>query len=143
MFNSDTTNRLIGAVDTINIASIDTVIPTIGGTYEPGDDSLLIGIFEGDDSFSDFIQSISETFVSGNIIVYNGIEYVYADSQWNAVTFYGNVAMLSDAPTTTEYMIVFDVDTNSYYTRIDDNWVTDSVVLFVYMTYIIGINDGE
>ena len=76
---NDYYNRLIGAVDTVNIDTISSVIPTENGTYNPGDSSMYIGIFKS-------IPSIDA--IEGNIALIketdsdNYKEYIYTSGEW-------------------------------------------------------------
>lgn len=76
---NDYYNRLIGAVDTVSIDTISSVIPTENGTYNPGDSSMFIGIFKS-------IPSIDA--IEGNIALIketdsdNYKEYIYTSGEW-------------------------------------------------------------
>ena len=72
-------NRLIGAVDTIEIDSISSIIPTKNNSYLPGDDSMFIGILD---------KLPEGEFIDGNIELIkiestdNYQQYMYKDGAW-------------------------------------------------------------
>lgn len=72
-------NRLIGAVDTIEIDSISSIIPTKNNSYLPGDDSMFIGILD---------KLPEGAFIDGNIALVkientnNYQQYTYKDGAW-------------------------------------------------------------
>ena len=72
-------NRLIGAVDTIEIDSISSIIPTKNNSYLPGDDSMFIGILD---------KLPEGEFIDGNIALVkientnNYQQYTYKDGAW-------------------------------------------------------------
>ena len=72
-------NRLIGAVDTIEIDSISSIIPTKNNSYLPGDDSMFIGILD---------KLPEGAFIDGNIVLVkientnNYQQYTYKDGAW-------------------------------------------------------------
>ena len=90
---SDEYNRLIGAVDTINlisskeIAGLGDFIYTNSGNnlLSQGNDLLFLGVHYGDSSFSDFIGGFPENkkVVGKTSVIYNESEYILTSSGEN------------------------------------------------------------
>ena len=152
MYSSDQANRTIGAVDTINIMSVDSDVPTINGTFLPGDDYLFIGVFEGEDTINDFVQSLLDDdefylneLINGNIIIYNNKEYVYIIDndvgEWVEITFYGNITNKSEILSPEDYTIVYDIENSGYYCYKDSNWVSNDIAIYIFLNYVLGIEE--
>lgn len=82
-FNNDYYNRLIGAVDTISIDTTSSIVPTENNTYNPGDKSMFIGMFD---------SIPTGNFDEGNIALIkvansdNYQEYIYHSGVWQEST---------------------------------------------------------
>ena len=146
-YSEDEKNRLIGAVDTVNIindnysntAIFTSLIPTTDGTYDAGDTSLFLGEFEGEDEFSTWVATNITSPEDGNIVVYNDSEYVYDSNDWHEIIFFGNVAKCSNYSNPNAYEVVYSIngDTNigevpGYYMYNGASWESNTFALYVF-----------
>lgn len=102
---SDEYNRLVGAVDTINLISSKEQVGlgdfiytnSDNNTLGPGDELLFLGVHYGNAIFNDFISGFpSEKIVSGKTsVVYNETEYIYtSNAEWKALSILPSVDSL-------------------------------------------------
>ena len=139
-------NRLVGAVDTISLATIDTIIP-IKSISIPND-SLFIGQYETTDSFATLLSSLETIPENGSTIVYNGYQVTYVEDEWYVMFFIGNVsdkdtdstvvpAELVDSLTTLK--VTYDVSEEKFY-MYNSEWIECEYPLFVFPNTNYGYN---
>ena len=107
-------DRLLGAVDTVYVASDDSIVPTTDGTYNVTleNKSLFIGIFKE-------LNQITQTVHEGEYCIANSTPYYYSDGKWNEINFQG---IRSELPTNGRhnYDIVGLSSRKVYYYRTED-----------------------
>ena len=112
----DTENRLIGAIDTVYVASDDSIVPTVDGTYKVSNEnkSLFVGIYKD-------LSEITTAPVNGQYCIANQIPYYYEDNKWNKINFTG---IKSELPTSGrhKYDIVGINNKNVYYYYTNNSW---------------------
>ena len=133
-YSNEHANRVVGAVDTANIAGLDTIIPTVNGTYEPNDTSLYLGQYEGEDPFNTFIQTLGITPINGNIILYNEEEYIYRTNAWIKVVFYGTVNSLAEVTLPQTNQIIYSAEDAQYYIWSGSAWINNTYALFIFFS---------
>ena len=148
-------NRLTGAVDTINLATTDTIIP-IKSLSIPNE-SLFIGQYETETTFSSLLSELGITAQDGSTIVYNGYQVTYIEDNWYVMYFIGNVSDkdtdstvvptgLVDSLTTIK--VTYDVSEEKFY-MYNSSWVECNYPLFLFpntsygRTEYIDNNEGE
>ena len=136
-YSKDENNRLINAVDTVLLANGDSLIPSVNGTFDAGDTSLFIGQYEGEDTFNNFISSLSIVPIEGNIILYNDKEYLYDGSNWQLISFFGNVTAKSARINPDNYEIIYSIEDEKYYIWDGTTWQENTLAIYVFMNFTI------
>ena len=117
-YNEDIVNRLLGAIDTINIASSDSPIITFNGTYNSGDDSTFLGVF----------SSIEDVQIPDNnhtyIILVNGLQYISINDHWQVINFRGIQESIELVSNPQDYDIICISSNKSYHCIENNNYVT-------------------
>lgn len=93
IFSYDTNemNRLVGAVDTVNLISSEKVVgqgdliytSNVKNTFDPGDDLLFLGVHYGDETVYQYVVNHdlnTNLEINKSIIVYNEQEYLYTSA---------------------------------------------------------------
>ena len=113
--NDEVLNRLLSAVDTIDIASNDSKIATLNGTYNAGDDSKFLGVY---DSFEDIKIPVKDN----DCVIVNYEQYIYLNDHWQKLLFRGciqNFDLLSNAQ---PYDIVCIPTIKAYYNYVNNDF---------------------
>lgn len=113
-YTDDYENRLLGAVDTMYVASDDSIIPTSDGTYKVSltNKSLFLGV----------LDSLPQTNINqGNYVVVDHKAYYYDSSGWKQINFKG---IKDSLPTSgrQKYDVVGIRSKNLYYWRNNNSW---------------------
>lgn len=144
-FENDYQNRLINAVDTItvpgvpignNFIEITDTIPTVNHTYDSGDTSLFLGIYENwQNRTPNFVDILgTNQFVPNSIVIYNNEEYVYNGSlsTWEKLLWTGNISDKDNLIGPQKNEVVFSIDDNKYFIFNGNTWVADTIPLFIF-----------
>lgn len=116
-YGDDVINRLLNAVDTISIASIDSPIKTLNGTYRAGDDNMFLGVFNSIE------EAPTANIKEDSTILVNGIQYIYR-SGWQSINFRGSVKSLELVLNPKEYDVVCVPSEKSYYYKDNGTYVS-------------------
>ena len=114
--NDDAINRLLNGIDTMSIASVDTQIKTVNGTYTAGDRNKLLG------RFSSLDEVPSDNLQYDDTVLIDTEEYLYR-SGWHRVRFRGAEENLDLVVNASEYDIVCIPSITSYYYKKDNSYV--------------------
>ena len=115
--NDDAINRLLNGIDTMSIASIDTQIKTLNGTYTAGDRNKFLG------RFSSLDEVPSDNLQYDDTVLIDTEEYLYR-SGWHSVRFRGAEENLDLVVNASEYDIVCIPSITSYYYKKDNSYVS-------------------
>lgn len=114
--NDDAINRLLNGIDTMGIASVDTQIKTLNGTYTAGDRNKFLG------RFSSLDEVPSDNLQYDDTVLIDTEEYLYR-SGWHRVRFRGAEENLDLVVNASEYDIVCIPSITSYYYKKDNSYV--------------------
>ena len=114
--NDDAVNRLLNGIDTMGIASVDTQIKTLNGTYTAGDRNKFLG------RFSSLDEVPSDNLQYDDTVLIDTEEYLYR-SGWHRVRFRGAEENLDLVVNASEYDIVCIPSITSYYHKKDNSYV--------------------
>ena len=115
--NDDAINRLLNGIDTMSIASVDTQIKTLNGTYTAGDRNKFLG------RFSSLDEVPSDNLQYDDTVLIDTEEYLYR-SGWHSVRFRGAEENLDLVVNASEYDIVCIPSITSYYYKKDNSYVS-------------------
>ena len=115
--NDDAINRLLNGIDTMSIASVDTQIKTLNGTYTAGDRNKFLG------RFSSLDEVPSDNLQYDDTVLIDTEEYLYR-SGWHRVRFRGAEENLDLVVNASEYDIVCIPSISSYYFKKDNSYVS-------------------
>ena len=115
--NDDAINRLLNGIDTMGIASVDTQIKTLNGTYTAGDRNKFLG------RFSSLDEVPSDNLQYDDTVLIDTEEYLYR-SGWHRVRFRGVEENLDLVVNAAEYDIVCIPCITSYYYKKDNSYVS-------------------
>ena len=110
-------NRLLNGIDTMTIASVDTQIKTLNGTYLAGDRNKFLG------RFNSLADVPSDDLQYDDTVLINTEEYLYR-SGWHHVRFRGAEENLDLVVNASEYDIVCIPSITSYYYKKDNSYVS-------------------
>ena len=114
--NDDAINRLLNGIDTMGIASVDTQIKTLNGTYTAGHRNKFLG------RFSSLDEVPSDNLQYDDTVLIDTEEYLYR-SGWHRVRFRGAEENLDLVVNASEYDIVCIPSITSYYYKKDNSYV--------------------